>query len=216
MSVDRLAAIAEDPDQTDLTSSLPDIERALHVPQPPTLSVHPLRSLYEACQQILKTHARRLPLIDHDEQTGIETVLSVLTQYRVLKFIAMNVSLSPSTPRETSTDKERPVLQCRETAMLHRSIRSLGIGTYVGSTPGFTLRPSTALTPDRSQAASPSSAAGAVSPRSTVEPQLSAVDPGTEPVTPAATIRSEEAAWPASGDKGQKSTRETRQEMQRA
>ncbi|KDN50395.1 hypothetical protein K437DRAFT_221982, partial [Tilletiaria anomala UBC 951] len=91
---------------------LKDIERSLQVPQPPTLSVHPLRSLYEACQIIIRTHARRLPLIDHDEQTGIETVLSVLTQYRVLKFIAMN---------------------CRETAILHRSIRSLGIGTYNAS-----------------------------------------------------------------------------------
>lgn len=60
----------------------------------------------------MKTHARRLPLLDHDEQTGIETVVSVLTQYRVLKFIAMN---------------------CRETASLHRSIRSLGIGTYITS-----------------------------------------------------------------------------------
>ncbi|CAO1614346.1 unnamed protein product [Sympodiomycopsis kandeliae] len=92
--------------------SLREIEAKLAVPPPPLLSCHPLRPLFEACQLLMKTHARRLPLLDHDEQTGIETVVSVLTQYRVLKFIAMN---------------------CRETASLHRSIRSLGIGTYVAS-----------------------------------------------------------------------------------
>lgn len=69
-----------------------DIEAALSVPPPPLLSCHPLRPLLEACQLLMKTHARRLPLLDYDEQTGIETVVSVLTQYRILKFIAMNVS----------------------------------------------------------------------------------------------------------------------------
>lgn len=97
---------------------LRDIEQALNVPPPPLLSVHPLRPLFDACQLLIKTHARRLPLLDYDEQTGMETVVSVLTQYRVLKFIAMN---------------------CRETASLWRSLRQLGIGTYchsikVGST----------------------------------------------------------------------------------
>ncbi|GAK64941.1 CBS-domain-containing protein [Moesziomyces antarcticus] len=88
---------------------LRDIEQALNVPPPPLLSVHPLRPLFDACQLLIKTHARRLPLLDYDEQTGMETVVSVLTQYRVLKFIAMN---------------------CRETASLWRSLRQCGIGTY--------------------------------------------------------------------------------------
>lgn len=91
---------------------LRDIEQALNVPPPPLLSVHPLRPLFDACQLLIKTHARRLPLLDYDEQTGMETVVSVLTQYRVLKFIAMN---------------------CRETAALWRSLRQLGIGTYCHS-----------------------------------------------------------------------------------
>lgn len=91
---------------------LRDIEQALNVPPPPLLSVHPLRPLFDACQLLIKTHARRLPLLDYDEQTGMETVVSVLTQYRVLKFIAMN---------------------CRETAVLWRSLRQLGIGTYCDS-----------------------------------------------------------------------------------
>ncbi|GAC96892.1 snf1p protein kinase activator; Snf4p [Pseudozyma hubeiensis SY62] len=91
---------------------LRDIEQALNVPPPPLLSVHPLRPLFDACQLLIKTHARRLPLLDYDEQTGMETVVSVLTQYRVLKFIAMN---------------------CRETAALERSLRTLGIGTFCQS-----------------------------------------------------------------------------------
>ncbi|CBQ70761.1 related to SNF4-nuclear regulatory protein [Sporisorium reilianum SRZ2] len=88
---------------------LRDIEQALNVPPPPLLSVHPLRPLFDACQLLIKTHARRLPLLDYDEQTGMETVVSVLTQYRVLKFIAMN---------------------CRETSALWRSLKQLNIGTY--------------------------------------------------------------------------------------
>lgn len=69
-----------------------DIEKELHVPPPPLLSIHPLRPLFDACKHLIETHARRLPLIDKDTQTNGEVVISVLTQYRVLKFIAMNVS----------------------------------------------------------------------------------------------------------------------------
>lgn len=88
-----------------------EIERALHVPPPPLLSVHPLRPLYDACRFLIRTHARRLPLIDRDPQTDGEVVISVLTQYRVLKFIAQN---------------------CRDiTQYLTRSVRDLGIGTYI-------------------------------------------------------------------------------------
>jgi 5'-AMP-activated protein kinase regulatory gamma subunit len=88
-----------------------DIEKALKVPPPSLLSIHPLRPLYDACRYLIRTHARRLPLIDKDSQTQAEVVISVLTQYRVLKFIATNVSsccwkeadssveISPSTSR---------------------------------------------------------------------------------------------------------------------
>lgn len=68
-----------------------DIERALNVEPPPLLHCHPLKPLYEACKLLIRTHARRLPLLDRDQQTGDEVLLSVLTQYRVLKFIAINV-----------------------------------------------------------------------------------------------------------------------------
>lgn len=57
-----------------------------------------MQPLYEACKMLIKTHARRLPLLDSDSQTGDEAVISVLTQYRLLKFIAINVcDLYPAT-----------------------------------------------------------------------------------------------------------------------
>lgn len=94
--------------------SIRDIEKAIRVPPPPLLSVHPMRPLYEACKLLIQTHARRLPLIDTDDQTGKEVVLSVLTQYRVLKFMAVN---------------------CRETIHLNKTLRSLNIGTYSHPSP---------------------------------------------------------------------------------
>ncbi|EIW70415.1 hypothetical protein TREMEDRAFT_15777, partial [Tremella mesenterica DSM 1558] len=94
-------------------ASIREIEKMLQVPPPPLLSVHPLRPLYDACRFLIRTHARRLPLIDIDGQTQGEVVISVLTQYRVLKFIAMN---------------------CREiTQFLTGGVQELGIGTYVQS-----------------------------------------------------------------------------------
>lgn len=103
--------------------SIRDIEKALAVPPPPLLSVHPLRPLYDACRFLIRTHARRLPLIDKDTQTNGEVVISVLTQYRVLKFIAMN---------------------CRDiTQYFTASVQELGIGTYLspGSKPSNTTNP---------------------------------------------------------------------------
>jgi hypothetical protein len=65
-----------------------------------------MRPLFEACKLLIQTHARRLPLIDTDDQTGKEVVLSVLTQYRVLKFMAVNVgpSIEKAGISESSTD----------------------------------------------------------------------------------------------------------------
>ncbi|WVO16120.1 hypothetical protein L204_103787 [Cryptococcus depauperatus] len=92
-----------------------EIEKVLAVPPPPLLYIHPLRPLYDACRYLIRTHARRLPLIDKDPQTNGEVVISVLTQYRVLKFIAMN---------------------CRDiTQYLTASVQELGIGTYVSPDP---------------------------------------------------------------------------------
>ncbi|EEB87028.1 hypothetical protein MPER_15812 [Moniliophthora perniciosa FA553] len=67
------------------------IEKELGVAQPPLLRKHPMSSLYEAAQVLIQTHARRLPLLDYDTETGHEVIVSTLTQYRLLKFISINV-----------------------------------------------------------------------------------------------------------------------------
>ncbi|KIM28038.1 hypothetical protein M408DRAFT_329692 [Serendipita vermifera MAFF 305830] len=90
--------------------SLRNIEKELKVPPPPLNHIHPTRPLFEACNQLLETHARRLPLIDYDSTSEMELIVSVLTQYRVLKFVANN---------------------CKEIVSLNHSLRSLNIGTYI-------------------------------------------------------------------------------------
>ncbi|KAK4137570.1 CBS-domain-containing protein [Trichocladium antarcticum] len=91
-------------------SSLRDIERAIGVLPLETVSVPPMRPLYEACRRMLKTRARRIPLIDADDETGREMVVSVITQYRILKFIAVNNE--------------------KYTMLLKKSVREIGLGTY--------------------------------------------------------------------------------------
>jgi CBS domain-containing protein len=69
-----------------------------------------MRPLYEACRRMLKTRARRIPLIDVDDETGQEMVVSVITQYRILKFIAVNNE--------------------KHTILFKKSVREIGLGTY--------------------------------------------------------------------------------------
>ncbi|KAH8926754.1 hypothetical protein BT69DRAFT_1278534 [Atractiella rhizophila] len=87
------------------------IEEKLGVPPPPTLSVHPDATLLEACLTLSRTHARRLPIIYEDVKTRSDAIISVLTQYRVLKFLAINCA--------------------SDCAKLVRTIGELGIGVYV-------------------------------------------------------------------------------------
>jgi 5'-AMP-activated protein kinase, regulatory gamma subunit len=87
-----------------------DIEKAIGVVPLETVSVHPMRPLYEACRRMLKTRARRIPLVDTDDETGRETVVSVITQYRILKFIAVNNE--------------------QHTMLLKKPVGELGLGTY--------------------------------------------------------------------------------------
>jgi 5'-AMP-activated protein kinase regulatory gamma subunit len=68
-----------------------DIEKALGVNTPPLLWASPDQSLYEAASLLMQTHARRLPLLDNDTETGHEMIVSIMTQYRLLKFISINV-----------------------------------------------------------------------------------------------------------------------------
>ena len=55
------------------------------------------------------SRARRIPLISADSQTGRPYVVSVVTQYRILKFIAVNVDL---------------------TAKLRKPLSEIRLGTY--------------------------------------------------------------------------------------
>ncbi|KAH7033084.1 uncharacterized protein B0I36DRAFT_407695 [Microdochium trichocladiopsis] len=91
-------------------SSLRDIEKAIGVLPLETVSVHPSKPLYEACSRMLRSRARRIPLVDTDDETGRETVVSVITQYRILKFIAVNTE--------------------PHTALLRKSVREINLGTY--------------------------------------------------------------------------------------
>ncbi|KAI0662764.1 CBS-domain-containing protein [Cubamyces menziesii] len=95
--------------------SLRDIERQLGVDPPPLLREHPSASLYDASKRLIQTHARRLPLLDNDTETGHEVIVSILTQYRLLKFISINCP--------------------KDIQQLHLPLRKLGIGTYVNPPP---------------------------------------------------------------------------------
>ncbi|SMQ47355.1 unnamed protein product [Zymoseptoria tritici ST99CH_1A5] len=90
-------------------NSLREIERAIGVTPIETVSIHPLQPLYEACRRMLESRARRIPLIDVDDETQREMVVSVITQYRILKFISVNV---------------------KETQWLRKPLRDLNVGTY--------------------------------------------------------------------------------------
>ncbi|KAL8803751.1 MAG: hypothetical protein Q9200_006081 [Gallowayella weberi] len=92
-------------------NSLREIEKALNVSPLETASIHPLKPLYEACRRMLETRARRIPLVDIDDETGRAMVVSVVTQYRILKFVAVNV---------------------HETQLLRKPLRHLNLGTYKG------------------------------------------------------------------------------------
>ncbi|KAF2670303.1 CBS-domain-containing protein [Microthyrium microscopicum] len=72
--------------------ALPEIEKAIGAEPMETISIHPDRPLYEACRRMLESRARRIPLVDIDDQTKRAMVVSVITQYRILKFIAVNVN----------------------------------------------------------------------------------------------------------------------------
>lgn len=74
-----------------------------------SVSINPLKSLYDACLKMLQSSARRIPLVDvAEDDPSKEIVVSVLTQYRILKFVSMN---------------------CKETRFLQQPLAELDIGT---------------------------------------------------------------------------------------
>ncbi|KAB8343180.1 hypothetical protein FH972_022770 [Carpinus fangiana] len=91
--------------------SLREIEKAIGVPPIETVSIHPLRPLYEAMRKMVTSRARRIPIVDDDDETERGQVVSVITQYRILKFVAVNVAA---------------------TQKLRKPLRDLKIGTRQG------------------------------------------------------------------------------------
>jgi 5'-AMP-activated protein kinase regulatory gamma subunit len=89
--------------------NLLDIERALGVKPIETIAIHPDKPVYEACRKMLESRARRIPIVDNDDETNRTMVVSVITQYRILKFIAVNV---------------------KETQKLRKPLKELNVGTY--------------------------------------------------------------------------------------
>lgn len=86
-----------------------EIEKAIGVQPIETISIHPNKPLYQACRAMVESKARRIPLIDVDDETKRAMVISVVTQYRILKFVAVNVG---------------------ETKYLRKPLKHLKLGTY--------------------------------------------------------------------------------------
>lgn len=74
-----------------LLSDLKEVEHILQVKSPETISTSPEARLYDALQKQLLSRARRIPLVSYDSESQRTMVVSVITQYRILKFIAINV-----------------------------------------------------------------------------------------------------------------------------
>ena len=81
-------------------NSLRDIEKAIGVQPIETVSVHPLQPLYTACRRMLESRARRIPLVDVDDETQRAMIVSVLTQYRIQSLTGLlDLRLAHSSPR---------------------------------------------------------------------------------------------------------------------
>lgn len=71
--------------------------------------LNPHLSLSEAYKYLLQARAHRIALVDEDPINKRKIVVSVLTQYRFLRFVALN---------------------CKETQSLKTTVEELGLGTY--------------------------------------------------------------------------------------
>ncbi|KAI9096884.1 hypothetical protein DFS34DRAFT_650253 [Phlyctochytrium arcticum] len=69
-------------------SGLKDIELKMEVLRSHNIAIHPMQTLYEASTSLLADHLHRLPLIEKSGDQ--ETIVSVVTQYKILKYLAAN------------------------------------------------------------------------------------------------------------------------------
>ncbi|KAI8814014.1 hypothetical protein BJ742DRAFT_746718 [Cladochytrium replicatum] len=70
-------------------ATLREFERKQNLVAVNTVTIHPMESLSDACRLLVEHDLRRLPLIDSNEDG--EMIVSVITQYKILKYIAANV-----------------------------------------------------------------------------------------------------------------------------
>ncbi|KAI9343586.1 hypothetical protein BDR26DRAFT_858374 [Obelidium mucronatum] len=73
----------------------------------PSISLHPMESLYEASRILLEHHLYRLPLVDDSQNAAV--IVSVVTEFKILRYIAEN---------------------CADIPLARKSLRELGLGTY--------------------------------------------------------------------------------------
>ncbi|KAJ3294846.1 hypothetical protein HDU79_010354 [Rhizoclosmatium sp. JEL0117] len=85
----------------------------------PTIFLHPLQSLYEASRILLENHLYRLPLVDDTQ--NVEVIVSVVTEFKILRYIAEN---------------------CQDIPLAKKTLRELGLGSYKNLK---TARPDTSL-----------------------------------------------------------------------
>ncbi|KAG0769777.1 hypothetical protein G6F32_000429 [Rhizopus arrhizus] len=88
---------------------LRNVEKSVGAPAPQLVSMNPMSTLYDACKLLAESRVHRVPLLDKEPGTGAETIVSVITQYRILKFIASNF---------------------KHTEVLRQPLSDLQIGTY--------------------------------------------------------------------------------------
>jgi CBS domain-containing protein len=70
---------------------LRSVEKLVGAPAPQLASMDPMATLYDACRMLAESRVHRVPLLDREPENGTEMIVSVITQYRILKFIASNV-----------------------------------------------------------------------------------------------------------------------------
>ena len=88
----RLHATRSDGDKDTDICNFSEVAKKVGAKPRNTNSLHPLTSLYDAAQFMLSARLRRIALVEKDDTTASDIVISVLTQYRILKFVACNVS----------------------------------------------------------------------------------------------------------------------------